>query len=881
MTNEEFLRALFGDDAPRVHVTSFRQDPSAPMSKEAHLKAWAGTYFSRGRLLPESNQYFTISTFRPDEEGRPRRRKALYLATHVIVLDDVREKLDVTAAQRLPAPTWVLETSLGSEQWGYLLERPCADRARVENLLDGLVASGLSPDGKDPGMKGVTRYVRLPEGINTKASKQVFGMPFKCRMKEWHPERRTTVEALALPFGIDLSAARRDTRVDGAADLPDHPLLQIEDVLCVKEVRSDGRFDVTCPWVSEHTGGTDDGAAVFTNADGTIGFKCHHGSCQSRTGRDLLRAIEEQAPGFAEKLASWQAMRAFNAITLGDGARVALADAIAAPPKEAPPPQVSVQDLVVPPREVSASAPSGLQALLELLRTHHPNSRQAKEAATELLRLADGLPAMEQIAWHTDVRDVMGWTKSNLTQILKELRRAWAKARPTIDSPEFLEGLMFVAELNQFYNWKTRAFLTVEGFTNAHLHEDPEVRKSALQDLKVVKVDRLDYAPGRERVFCEGGVTFGNMYFGDRHPHGVAGDCDQWLNHWDVLGWGGDIRKHMLQYMAFTILHPEQKINHMLLLGGKEGCGKDFLLYPLMMAMGADARVIEGDALTENYTGFLNGVKYLHINETDLGGRREALMIANKLKPFAAAPPETLRIREMYTKPFYVKNLVNCSMTTNSRLPLRLSESRRFFALWSPLQTRDQWGQVTLEWQDYWQAQWTWMKEEGGWEKCVWYLRNCVDLSDFRPGAPPRVTEFLQDIQESSKTPIQRTVDAFIEDKVGNFAADLVTAKEALDTLKAGELLAPELMQADHKAFTIHTLTCYFKEHGFHQFRGRKDGESVRVWCLREPLRFTIMAESAVMEAYQRERTKVIRSAALRAVTTSLEDNAARLWKDV
>jgi len=96
-----------------------------------------------------------------------------------------------------------------------------------------------------------------------------------------------------------------------AADVSDHPLVNIPDIITIKEVRSDGRFDIRCPWVDEHTGGDDSGSALFTNADGSIGFKCHHGACDSRTGKDLLDYIEQHDLGFNDRLKSWQVMREF------------------------------------------------------------------------------------------------------------------------------------------------------------------------------------------------------------------------------------------------------------------------------------------------------------------------------------------------------------------------------------------------------------------------------------------------------------------------------------------------------------------------------------------------------------------------------------------
>ena len=314
VTNEEFLQAIFGEQWPFAHVTSFPDDPTN-IAAESRARCWVGRYY-RGTSLAPGNQYYTISQFAPDASGKARRRKPLFSATYVIVADDVKEKLPVDQVQRLPPPSYILETSPGSEQWGWILQHPCTDQNMVDNLLDGLVLQGLAPDGKDPGMRGVTRYVRLPEGVNTKASRVAAngGTAPACKLLLWEPGRKVTLEMLAAPFGIDLDQARKMVS-DGASDLPDHPLLHTGAVH-IKKVVGNGRYDITCPWVDEHTGQADDGAAVFTNADGSIGFKCHHGCCQDRTGRDLLEQIESQDPGFNERLRGWQVLR--DLATVGD-----------------------------------------------------------------------------------------------------------------------------------------------------------------------------------------------------------------------------------------------------------------------------------------------------------------------------------------------------------------------------------------------------------------------------------------------------------------------------------------------------------------------------------------------------------------------------------
>jgi hypothetical protein len=53
----------------------------------------------------------------------------------------------------------------------------------------------------------------------------------------------------------------------------------------------DGKHDITCPWVREHTNEVDGGTAYFEPDDNWPigGFKCLHGHCSERHVRDLLR----------------------------------------------------------------------------------------------------------------------------------------------------------------------------------------------------------------------------------------------------------------------------------------------------------------------------------------------------------------------------------------------------------------------------------------------------------------------------------------------------------------------------------------------------------------------------------------------------------------
>lgn len=848
ISNTEFITTLFGADAPWCHVTDFPYDPSN-IPKDRHLAAWRGDYFSRYRMGTDTNQYFTISCFYADEKGEARRRKALFRHTSVIVLDDVKEKLSLDAAMRLPPPTWVLETSPGSEQWGYILDTPCTDRGRVENLLDGLVANGLAPDGRDPGMKGVTRYVRLPEGINNKASKLVNGQPFKCRMLTWSPFNRTSLEDLARPFCVDLDAPRREQRVDGAADIGDHPLVNIPEILTIKEVRSDGRFDITCPWVSEHTHGDDSGSAIFTNADGSIGFKCHHGGCQHRTGADLLRYIEQEYQGFGAQLRNWQIMREFAA-----EATVSFMDATPLAP--IPPIPQPIDAPVLAP----AVVPDAMQLLCDNLRRQLPGTQEQRDSATKVLKHIDSMPKMEQKHWHGIVMDIMRWSKVDFKEILGDLRQVWYGEK--VSKAEFYDSVVFVKELNQFYDWDSRIFFSTEAFQNAYSHEDAEARKIALQDGRVQKVDRLDYAPKQPRIFVERGIRTANLWSEASQSFGEPGDASRWFMHFEALGWQAH-RKHVEQWMAYTLKHPDKKINHILLMGSKEGCGKDFLLYPLITAMGDNCTVIDGEELLNPFNDYALSTKYLHINETELGDRREAMAISNKLKPLAAAPPEQLRVNQKGIKPIKVRNILNATMTTNSLMPMRLNgPSRRFYAMWSDLNTRDRNGNPRVEWLEYWEDRWSWMKN-GGWKAVVHYLINQVDLSDFNPQAVPPMTEFLRDIQEDSKSHAQQTLEAFIRKRHGMFKCDILTAADMAETLRAGALFPGDMM-ADPRVFTDNKVGILLREIGtFPQVRCAH----ARLWIIRNDEAYMGLNAADLYRRYEAQMKEARSSQGLQAVS--------------
>ena len=311
---DAFLKQVFGVDYGDAWVTSFKHDPAASsLDGRIQAIAWGGAPYetNRERIQPDTNNYLCISTFRVGDDGRVRRRSAMHKKTYALMIDDVGEKvpLERVAIQ----PTFKVQTSPNSVQYWYVLAEPITDGARVRAVIDNLIAAGLMTDNRDPGMRGVNRYGRLPFGVNMKAKyKRADGSYPAVKLVE--PPRwghRPTLEVFAEAFGISCEsrAAAIDTRPplpEEAAEFNNQLVQALKDADLYKEDRGGGKHEITCPWVHEHTGGADNGAAVFEagyidTSTGEIyelgGFKCHHAHGEEVHLKDVVTLLANRGHG--------------------------------------------------------------------------------------------------------------------------------------------------------------------------------------------------------------------------------------------------------------------------------------------------------------------------------------------------------------------------------------------------------------------------------------------------------------------------------------------------------------------------------------------------------------------------------------------------------
>jgi hypothetical protein len=291
--NNIFLQAIFGQSLNNVYpiIVSFSGNP-----QNVQPKAWYGHHWTGDlRILPQNNNYFSLSVYRANDSGQYRRRKSQFHALYAVMLDDIGSKIPI---ERLTLePSWLLETSSGNFQAGYILDEPIRDSKLADQLMYGIVSAGLC----DPGANGPTaRLARLPVAMNGKHEPS-----FQCQLKSWSPDNRYSIQELIDGLQLEIVEKKRTKRdYNKTEDASNADSEQIwtprpEENAVLSALRNhdlyksplgEGKHDITCPWVNEHTALVNSGTAYFEPDDNYPigGFKCQHGHCSERNVRDLL-----------------------------------------------------------------------------------------------------------------------------------------------------------------------------------------------------------------------------------------------------------------------------------------------------------------------------------------------------------------------------------------------------------------------------------------------------------------------------------------------------------------------------------------------------------------------------------------------------------------
>jgi hypothetical protein len=268
-------------------------------------------------------------------------------------------------------------------------------------------------------------------------------------------------------------------------------------------------------------------------------------------------------------------------------------------------------------------------------------------------------------------------------------------------------------------------------------------------------VEQMTWLPGadvliRGRLIDTGGwidhpgVTTFNLYRPPTLRHGNPKDVDPWISH---------VRKvypqeadHIIRWLAHRVQKPGEKINHAVVMGGKQGIGKDSILEPVKQAVGPwNVHEVSPAAIQGRFNAFIKSV-ILRISEARDLGEIDRFAFYDHTKTLTTAPPDVLRCDEKNIREHAVPNVCGVIITTNHKsdgiyLP---ADDRRHFVAWSECQSSD------FE-EGYWIRLWTWY-HSGGIGNVAAYLAT-LDLTDFDPKAPPPKTDAFWHIVNAARPP--------------------------------------------------------------------------------------------------------------------------------
>jgi hypothetical protein len=308
-------------------------------------------------------------------------------------------------------------------------------------------------------------------------------------------------------------------------------------------------------------------------------------------------------------------------------------------------------------------------------------------------------------------------------------------------------------------------------------------------------VQQMTWAPGlpmliRERLISEGGwfdhasAACFNLYRPPTIKHGDATKAERWVDHVKTVY--PDDWKHIIQWLAHHVQHPEIKVNHSIVIGGQVGVGKDTLLAPAVEAVGPwNCAEVSPEDLFGPFNGYLKAV-LLRVSEARDMGDVSKFQLYERMKTTGAAPPDVLRVNEKHLKEHHIVNVVGAIITTNYKtegiyLP---ADDRRHYVAWSDVMpTAFDSHPSAGDSAAYFAAMWRWYENEGGFEDIAAYLAT-LDLSDFNAKAPPLKTPAFWAIVDANRP----AEEAEIMDALDVLNNPPAITLECLMTVATGEL---------------------------------------------------------------------------------------------
>ena len=144
----------------------------------------------------------------------------------------------------------------------------------------------------------------------------------------------------------------------------------------------------------------------------------------------------------------------------------------------------------------------------------------------------------------------------------------------------------------------------------------------------------------------------------------------------------------LMDWLAFVIQNPGERINWALLLQGAQGTGKSYFVKLLQLILGEHVRNLDPTAISGRFTGWAHGSLVVAVEEIRISGTNK-YEVLDRMKPFISN--DTVQIEEKGRDHRTVPNFTSYLLLTNHKdaIPITTGD-RRYCVLFSRVQTEKQ-----------------------------------------------------------------------------------------------------------------------------------------------------------------------------------------------
>lgn len=437
----------------------------------------------------------------------------------------------------------------------------------------------------------------------------------------------------------------------------------------------------------------------------------------------------------------------------------------------------------------------------------------------------------------TAIRKYMARTKAAI--------KASEKSAEKMREPVWAKGVCYVSKTQEFFRHKTGEKLKPEAFNASYsrwlLPSEETLKESgtpvtpatlskpvvlpdsyALNHLKIAAVYDYAYDPSQptEMFFVNEGKRFVNIYsptypeIDTRHA-GQAGEMLQ--HHLENLIAESEHRETLIDFMAYVVQFPGQKIRWAPFIQSAEGAGKTYLAKLMRKVLGkGHVRAIGDETIKKGWTEWSFGKQLVVLEEVHAtGASRHSVM--NMLKGLITNDDIPIEQRNRDSRE--EENRTNYLLFSNHHDALALTPNdRRYFVLKSPMQHKSQ---VLSLGVDYFVNLFGFLEKHPGAFRS--FLLDWEISSTFVPdGHAPR-TKYVAEMVNDSAGDITAAVRRMLLDAdYPLLQFDLCSTKTILDALHLEEGL--------HRA-TSQQIAQILREEGFSQIgRHLLAGERHYLW---------------------------------------------------